>query len=471
MTSNYVTVANGGFHDPSGRPLILRGVNLGGWLLMENMVNGHPATESLARKALQAALGDERYGRFSERLLNAFYGDDDASFIASLGLNCVRIPVNYRHFEDDLRPFEFRSEGLLHLDRAIRTNARHGLYSIIDLHAAQGWQNHAWHCDNHTLEPLLWDQRQFQDRVVWLWEQLAEHYRDEPWIAGYNILNEPADASGTVVGPFYRRVVEAIRAVDPNHLLILDGNTYAQEFEGLGDPIVGATYSLHQYPDLGFTGAGPYPGQVEGRMYDRAAMEREFLTRAAYMKRNSLPVLVGEFGPVYDRDPVANEDKLRLLEDQLAIYEQHAASWTIWLYKDVDLQGLVSLPADSPWRRLMDPFIARKRRLAAEFWGVSAADKRANFGPILDLVEREFRGVPWYPFGAARQASTIVGEKLLAELLLPEYGRLFAGLDDHALDQLADSFLFQRCEQRTGLIDRLAGAVGSKVAPAAHVGW
>jgi endoglucanase len=466
MADGFVSIADGGFCDASGRPLILRGVNVGGWLLMENFITGHPATESLARRALLEVLGLERYRRFFERFLAAFYADEDASFLASLGLNCVRIPVNYRHLEDDLRPFELRVEGLSHLDRAIKTNAGHGLYSVVDLHAAQGWQNHAWHSDNQTLEPLLWEQRQFQDRVVWLWEQLADHYREEPWVAGYNILNEPADAGGAILRPLYRRIVDAIRVIDPNHLIILDGNTYAQEFDSLGDPIAGVAYSLHHYPDLGMAGAGPYPGPTGGKLYDRAAMEREFLNRAAYMKKHGLPVFVGEFGPAYDRDPVADESKLRVLEDQLSIYGQHAASWTIWSYKDVDVQGLVYLPADAPWRKLMDPLIAKKRRLAAEFWGVPAATIRANFAPILDLVDREFPGLPWYPFGAARQVSAVVGEKLIAEFLLPEFALLFDGRDESALDELADSFLFQRCLKRTELVDRLAAAVGSK-APAA----
>ena len=48
-----------------------------------------------------------------------------------------------------------------------------------------------------------------------LWEAIADHYRGNPWVAGYNLLNEPSDESRSVVGPFYRRLVSAIRAVDP----------------------------------------------------------------------------------------------------------------------------------------------------------------------------------------------------------------------------------------------------------------
>jgi hypothetical protein len=45
--------------------------------------------------------------------------EDDAKFFASLGLNCIRLPFNYRHFEDDMNPRVLKEEGFNHLDRVI----------------------------------------------------------------------------------------------------------------------------------------------------------------------------------------------------------------------------------------------------------------------------------------------------------------------------------------------------------------
>jgi len=87
-----------------GRPVVLRGVGLGGWMNMENFITGFPGTETLQRAALERALGEQGTRRFFDRFLDVFFGDADAAFIASLGLNVVRLPVNYRHFDDDLRP-------------------------------------------------------------------------------------------------------------------------------------------------------------------------------------------------------------------------------------------------------------------------------------------------------------------------------------------------------------------------------
>ena len=65
------------------------------------------------------ALGDEKAAYFFDRYLEYFFTDEDARFIRSLGLNLVRLPFNYRHFEDDMNPFVLREAGFKHLDRVI----------------------------------------------------------------------------------------------------------------------------------------------------------------------------------------------------------------------------------------------------------------------------------------------------------------------------------------------------------------
>jgi endoglucanase len=247
-----------------GAPIRLRGVGIGGWLNMENFITGYPGTESAHRKAMREVLGERRYELFLDSFLTHFFGDQDAAFIASLGLNCVRVPVNYRHWEDDGRPGEIDPRGFAHLDRAIEACAAAGLYTVIDLHAVPGAQNHHWHSDNPFHQPLFWQHRQFQDRAVTLWEAIASRYADRPEVAGYNVLNEPADESGTALVEFYRRTVAAIRAVDDRHIVFLDGNTYAREFQGFGEPFENAVYAIHQYPEPAPRTAVPTRGSPAG---------------------------------------------------------------------------------------------------------------------------------------------------------------------------------------------------------------
>lgn len=86
-----------------------------------------------------------------------FFSEEDAKFLALKGLNSLRLPFNYRHFEDDSNPRVLKEEGFKHLDRVIDICARHGIYTILDMHTAPGGQNADWHSDNSTNYAAFWD--------------------------------------------------------------------------------------------------------------------------------------------------------------------------------------------------------------------------------------------------------------------------------------------------------------------------
>ena len=136
--------------DGGGRTVLLRGVGLGGWMNMENFVTGYPSTETLMREAVRGVLGEDPAELFFDRLLTSFFDADDVALLAELGVNCVRVPFNYRHFEDDARPFQLREEGYRQLDRVVRLCADRGIWTVLDLHALPGAQNQHWHSDNRS---------------------------------------------------------------------------------------------------------------------------------------------------------------------------------------------------------------------------------------------------------------------------------------------------------------------------------
>lgn len=436
---------------PDGTQVLLRGVGLGGWMNMENFITGYPSTETLQRKALLRALGQEGYDRFFDRFLTVFFADDDARYLAELGLNSVRIPFNYRHFEHDDRPFELLESGFDRLDQVVEACARHGIYTILDLHALPGAQNQHWHSDNPTHWAHFWTHKHFQDRVVHLWEALADRYKHHPWVAGYNPINEPGDASGEVLGPFYRRLEAAVRAVDPHTVLFLDGNRYSTQFDQLGDPLPNAVYTAHDYALPGFADGGPYPGVSRGQFVDRDVVEKTFLARTEYMRQTGTPVWVGEFGPVYTGDPARDEQRHALLEDQLDIYAEHEASWALWTYKDIGLQGLVHTPADSPYVQQIAPVLEKKARLGVDSWGSVDTGVRHIMDPVEATFEREFPDFEPYPWGKQRWINVLVRHVLLAEPMVHDFGRCFEGLTPEQAEALADSFRFDRCTQREPL--------------------
>ena len=174
-----------------------------------------------------------------------------------------------------------------------------------------------------------------------LWLAFASRYRDSPSIACYYVMNEPGDVESGRLRPFYDRVVAAIRAIDPRHIIFLDGDRYGTDFSCFEDvPLYPNTvYAMHDYHLPGFSFGGPYPGSTHGVYVDRSYVERTFLARSEFMRRTGTPIYIGELGPVFTDDEERDRQRMSLLEDQLDIYDEHSASWSMWAYKDIGGQG------------------------------------------------------------------------------------------------------------------------------------
>jgi hypothetical protein len=444
------------FIDGFGHETRFTGVCIGGWLNMENFITGYAANESLMRRKVLAVLGRERYEHFFERLLTAFFDEADAKFLGDNGFTIVRIPLNYRHLEHDDRPFEIVEDGFRHLDRVIEACGRHGVYSIIDLHALPGSQNQHWHSDNETHKAEFWQHPHFQDRVANIWKAIAEHYKGNNWVAGYNLMNEPADESGAVVGPVYRRLFDVVREVDPDHTIYLDGNTYSTDFSMFDDePWPNTVYSLHDYVAAGLGRGGEYPGYTDGVWIDREAALEKFLQRSEYARRTGTPIMVGEFAPIYTGDEHVDEQRRQILADQLDIYRKHDVSWTSWMYKDLGRQGLVNVAPHSPYLKRFGEFVAKKERLGADQWGSTGEGDKSVTQPVQDLVAREVPSFDPYPWGRFDWVRTLLLNITIAQPLADEYAALFDGLDDDELDALADSFAFENCDIRETLLEQL----------------
>jgi endoglucanase len=439
--------------DADGARVHLRGAGLGGWMNMENFITGYPANETAMRDAVADVLGPDRAARFFDRLLDCFFTDEDAQLLAELGVTCVRLPINHAHFERDDEPFVLREQGFARLDGAVRACAEHSIYTVIDLHAVPGSQNQHWHSDNATHVAAFWRHPHFQVRVINLWRALARRYRDEAWVAGYNLLNEPGDPDGKVVGPFHDRLVAAIREIDPDHILFLDGNTYSTDFSIFGEPYANVIYACHDYAAAGMSFGDGHPG-VE-------ALEEVFLKRTRYQRETATPIWVGEFGPVYTGDPERDAIRYRILEDQLEIYERYGAGWSIWTYKDVGLHGVVHADPGGAYMQRFGDLIAKKKRLGIDAWGSTHAEIPEVVEPIHDLIAREFPDWRPYPWGARETTDLLVRWLLFAQAMLPEYAERFRGLGDDELDALADSFGLASCVRRTRLCEILASSLGA----------
>lgn len=447
--------------DAYGNPVILKGAGLAGHLNMENFITGFSGHEHQLRQAMAEVLGQEQSNYFFERMIHHWFTEEDAKFFASLGLNCIRLPFNYRHFIDDKKsPRALKPEGFKHLDRVVEICRKYNLYVILDLHSVPGGQNQDWHCDSGLTRALFWEFELFQEQVINLWVAIAEHYCNDPIVAGYNPLNEPADPTHVSLLNWYDRVEKAIRAVDPNHILFVDGNTYAMDFSHFDRVLPNTVYSCHDYSIMGF----PIPGQpiYTGTDSEKANLKSQFERKVRFMRDWQVPIWNGEFGPVYPSSKesnaaITNQSRLEMLQEQLRIYGESNVSWSIWLYKDIGYQGMVHVDPESPYMKLIELFIAKKQHLGLDFWGCTDKEGVSDtYGPFIEKLKNtipQHLHKKKYPqtWTFDRQVERAVRESLMSEYLVWEFAELFRGKGKEELEDLAKSFAFENCVKRDKL--------------------
>ena len=238
-----------------GTPVLLKGVNLGNWLLNEFWMMGQGSAGIDDNCKLDAVL-DARFGYAERDRLMTLFRDNwikerDWDLMAKYGWNAVRVPFIHSVVEDEKNPRHLRADAWRYLDDAVAQAERRGMYVILDLHGAVGSQGVEHHsgCANRN---AYWTNPEFQERTIWLWQQVAARYKDRPSVAGYSLLNEPWGSSAadlaTVVGKLYT----AVRAVDPNHVIILPGHNSG--IAAYGNPAAkgmsNVAFEMHFYPGL-----------------------------------------------------------------------------------------------------------------------------------------------------------------------------------------------------------------------------
>jgi hypothetical protein len=468
-----------------GERVRLRGTSVGGWMNMEDFINGHTGAEHTLRAQMAETLGAARAEFFFDRLLDHFFGEDDIVFLRKTGVNVVRLPLNYRHFEDDAAPYKYKASGFARLDRTLALCEAHGLYVVLDLHSVQGWQNVHWHSDNASRLSLFWQDAAYQDRFVALWREFARRYKGRAVVAGYDLINEPSTGNSGGDYPFdidvnyrprperlnavYRRVIAEVRKIDPDHILFVEGDNYAKVFSGFERPTVDhIVYNSHNYTAPGF-GPGRYPGAIVPRsgsaagqpqMWDAARLEKSFLETEGYIyaQKHGVPLWVSEFGTVYNGPPEEVPDRLRALDDQIAVMERAGAHWTTWTYKDVGVMGMLTLSPTSPYMARLADFQKKKRALGTDDWmkWLPTTPVKDATGGLADQI-LQVVGDPGLSAGLNSQC---VKQTLLAvytgALMQPLYASLFKGLSETEIDSLLASFSAAQCVRNDGLVGVMA---------------
>lgn len=377
----YVQVRGRDFVAPDGTVLKLSGTNLGNWLLPEGYMWGFELASSprLIEDVVAELLGDVAAADFWRQWRDNYVTRDDIRLLRAAGFNSVRVPLNWRLFVSEHAPLRLEGPGWALLDRVIGWCRDEGLYVIIDLHGAPGGQTGANIDDSRGL-PMLFEDPAAQQLTIDLWRHLATRYRAEPMVLGYDLLNEPiADYHDTArynprLADFYRRLVPAVREVDPHHILFLGGAQWNTQFEVLGLPFApNLAYTFHLYNDP------PVAGSLQRYL--------------AWRDQTGVPMWLGESGE-------AEDDWIRQFR---TVLEQHDIGWAFWTYKKIGTARTVATaPAPADWpaivayanrnraeledvRKIVPPLEVRRRALAELLENIKLAHCHLNAGYLQAL--------------------------------------------------------------------------------------
>jgi aryl-phospho-beta-D-glucosidase BglC (GH1 family) len=315
----FVTTQGKQILTPDGKPIILKGINIGNWLVPEGYMFKFKNTTSprLINNLLLELIGPEETKKFWEAFRNNYITKEDISFIKKSRFNSIRIPFNFRLFVQEDTGI-FTGPGFDMLDSVINWCKEEQLWAILDMHCAPCGQT-GDNIDDSWGYPFLFESEECKSLVVELWKKIAERFKDEKIIIGYDLLNEPiatyfdADKLNPLLEPLYKEIVKEIRTVDINHLIFLGGAQWNSNFKIFGPPFDSKlVYTFHKY----------WTATDESVIQDYID----------FRNRYNVPIWMGESG----------ENTNQWIEEFRNTLERNEIGWCFWPYKKLDAESCIA---------------------------------------------------------------------------------------------------------------------------------
>lgn len=301
----------------TGEEVILRGTNAGGWLVTENWQCPVDAKDQLTT----LKVFNERFGKAkADELINKYqdnwWTDSDFNLVKAEGMNVLRLPVTY--FEMLNEDGSLKLTAFDRLDWFINEAKKRDIYVMIDMHGAAGSQNGKDHSGDTTVEDIgdFYNNEANISKTIYLWEEIARRYRNEPMVCGYDLLNEPS-ATKLVQYDVYDRIYRAIRSIDKDHIIYIQGIWNPTD---LPDPsLYGWENIVYQYHFYQWDNLNDTATQVK------------FINEKVKMVNEStnynVPVFIGEFTFFNNTES---------WKQCLDIFEEQGYSYTTWTFKVSD---------------------------------------------------------------------------------------------------------------------------------------
>lgn len=311
---NFFGVDGKNIVDPNGNIFVLKGVNLGNWLVPEGYMFKFEKANSphFVNDVITELIGPADAKKFWIDFQNNYITYDDIKYIKSIGINSIRVPFNYKLFCDETYLWNTNSRGFELIDRLLEWCRIENLPIILDMHAAPGGQT-GDNIDDGYGYPWLMTSEESQIQIVEIWKNIAKHYSNEPLIIGYDLLNEPIahyfeneNLNGNLE-PLYKKITAAIREVDQNHIIVLGGARWNTDFSVFGNPFdKKLVYEFHKY------WMPPVQEQIQ-----------EYVN---FRDKYNVPIYMGESGE--------NEDDW--VNNFRQLLDNNSISWHFWPYKKME---------------------------------------------------------------------------------------------------------------------------------------
>lgn len=361
--------------DGKGNPLLLRGMGLGGWMLQEGYMFrlGNRGQQYRIREGIQELIGPAKTEAFYKGWRASHTRKIDIDSMAAWGFNSIRLPMHYQLYtlsveqEPVAGQQTWLDEGFALTDRLLQWCKANQVFLILDLHAAPGGQgNDLPISDRDPSKPSLWQSEANQQKTVALWRKLAERYANEPWIAGYDLINEPnwgfqdpKDTRGTEesenepLRKLMMDITKAIREVDQNHLIIIEGNGFGNNYRGiLPTWDANMALSFHKY----------------GNFNDEQAIQSFLSLR----KEHNLPLWLGESG----------ENSNPWFTDAIRLMERHEIGWCWWQEKKMGINNPLEIKVTPGYEKLLAYWNGKGPK-------PSEAEASKTLNELLDLLKLE----------------------------------------------------------------------------------
>jgi glucan 1,3-beta-glucosidase len=304
----------------------LRGVNLGGWLLLEKwltptLFKGTGVEDEYAFMKTPGA--KEKIDRHRRE----FITEEDFKWLAKNRINAVRIPVGYWILEND-EPYV---EGAKYLDWAVETAGRHNIWVLIDLHGAKGSQSGKDHSGKKGKSEWF-ENEEFRTQTIATLEKLADRYKNAENLWGIELLNEPKfGLFHFKLRRFYKKAYERVsKVVGPDVRIVFHDGFTPRLMSGA---IKGKTtvMDIHWYQ---FTVLFPWLYSL--KMYFKKVTRRKVLISRLQKQQ---PIIIGEWSVVLSGEILKGLTKI----EENEAFKTHAklqqdayagtAGWFYWSYK------------------------------------------------------------------------------------------------------------------------------------------